>query len=142
MSLLFNTMFRFAIVFLPRSRRILISWLQSTWFWAQENKICHYFLFSPTYLQWNDGTRCHDLCFLILVFWMLSFKPVFFTFFFHHHQEDLFLFCWVYIPYSAKKEKVSVLKGYMLHDSIYFTFWNSKIFKWERLVVALVMHQG
>ena len=29
MSLLFNTLFRFVIVFLPRSKRLLISWLQS-----------------------------------------------------------------------------------------------------------------
>ena len=29
MSLLFNTLSRFAIVFLPRSKRLLISWLQS-----------------------------------------------------------------------------------------------------------------
>lgn len=34
----------------------------------------------------------------------------------------------MYKPYSAKKEKVSVLKGHMLHDSIYFIFRNSKIF--------------
>ena len=29
MSLLFNTLSRFVIVFLPRSKRLLISWLQS-----------------------------------------------------------------------------------------------------------------
>ena len=29
MSLLFNTLSRFAIAFLPRSKRLLISWLQS-----------------------------------------------------------------------------------------------------------------
>ena len=28
--------------------------------------------FSPFYLPWSDGTRCHDLCFL-----MLNFKPAF-----------------------------------------------------------------
>ena len=28
MSLIFNTLFRFAIAFLPRSKRLLISWLQ------------------------------------------------------------------------------------------------------------------
>ena len=31
---------------------------------AKENKICHCFHFSPMYLSWNDGTRCHDLYFL------------------------------------------------------------------------------
>ena len=36
MSLLFNTLFRFVIAFLPRSKCLLISWLQShpQWFWS------------------------------------------------------------------------------------------------------------
>ena len=41
-------------------------------FGAQENKICHYFHFSPSI--------CHEVMepdAMILVFWMLSFKPVF-----------------------------------------------------------------
>ena len=29
---------------------------------------------------------------MILVFWMLSFKPVFFTLLFHFHQELFFFF--------------------------------------------------
>ena len=45
---------------------------------AQEYKICHCFHFSPIYLPWNDGTRCHDLS-----FWILSFKPVFSLSFFY-----------------------------------------------------------
>ena len=46
--LLFNTLFRFVIAFLPRSKLLLISWLQSlseVIFGAQENKICHCFHF-------------------------------------------------------------------------------------------------
>ena len=35
MSLLFNMMSRFVIVFLPRRKCLLISWLQSQWFWTQ-----------------------------------------------------------------------------------------------------------
>ena len=31
---------------------------------AEENKICHCFHFSPIYLPWSDGTRCHALSFL------------------------------------------------------------------------------
>ena len=53
MSLLFNTLFRFVIAFLPRSKLLLISWLQSlsaVIFGAQENKICHCFHFLPIYL--------------------------------------------------------------------------------------------
>ena len=32
-------------------------------FGAQENKMCHFFHFSPIYLPWSDGTRCRDLIF-------------------------------------------------------------------------------
>ena len=42
MSLLFNTLSRFVIAFLPRSKPLLISWLQSpstVIFGAQENKV-------------------------------------------------------------------------------------------------------
>ena len=49
MSLLFNMLSRLVIVFLPRSKHLLISWLQ--YFGAQENKACHYFpcfcIYSP-----------------------------------------------------------------------------------------------
>ena len=54
MSLLFNTLSRFVIGFLPRSMCLLISWLQSQSaamnFGAQGNKVCHCFHFLPTYL--------------------------------------------------------------------------------------------
>ena len=44
MSLLFNMLSRFAIVFLPRRKHILISWLRTVHsdFGAQEKKICHW----------------------------------------------------------------------------------------------------
>ena len=64
-SLLFNMLPRFVIAFLPRSKRLLISWLQSpscSDFRAQENKICKCFHFLPICLPWSHGTRCHDLC--------------------------------------------------------------------------------
>ena len=72
MSLLFNTLSRFAIVFLPGSMHLLISWLQSpsSGFRAQENKICHCFYFS--------SSICHEMmgpAAMMLVFWMLNFKP-------------------------------------------------------------------
>ena len=62
----FNTLSKLVIVSLPRSKRLLISWLQSVCsdFGAQENKICQCFHFSPFYLPWSDGTGCHDLNFL------------------------------------------------------------------------------
>ena len=68
MSLLFNTLSRFVIAFLPRSKCLLISWLQSPTtviLEPQEKNVCHCFHFFPIYLLWRDGT--------IFVFWILSF---------------------------------------------------------------------
>ena len=70
MSLLFNTLSRLVIAFLPRSKRLLISWLQSpssSDFGAQE-KVCHCFHCFPTCLPWSDGARCHDPSFLNIEF--------------------------------------------------------------------------
>ena len=53
MSLLLNILSRLVITFLPRSKRLLISWLQSpsaVIFGAQENKLCHCFHCFPIYL--------------------------------------------------------------------------------------------
>ena len=47
MFLLFNLLSRFVTVFLPRSKRLLISWLQSLSVGAQRNRICHRFYFFP-----------------------------------------------------------------------------------------------
>ena len=49
MSLLLNMLSRLVIAFLPRSKRILISWLKSP-FGAQEYKVSHYFHCFPIYL--------------------------------------------------------------------------------------------
>ena len=63
MSLLFTVLSRLVIAFLPRSNRLLISWLHSpsAVVWSPQNKLCHCF---PIYLPRSDGTRCHDLSFL------------------------------------------------------------------------------
>ena len=52
MSLLFNMLSRLVITFLPRSRRLLISWLQTICsdFGAPKSKICHCFHCFPIYL--------------------------------------------------------------------------------------------
>ena len=71
MSLLFNMLSRLVIAFLPRSKSLLISWLQSpsaVIFGAQENKAGHCFYCFPICLPWSNGTRCHDLCFLNVEF--------------------------------------------------------------------------
>ena len=69
MSLLFNMLFRLVITFLPRSKCLLISWLQSpsaTIFGAPKNGLCFHCF--PIYLPWSDGIRFHDLSFLIVEF--------------------------------------------------------------------------
>ena len=64
MSLLFNMLSRLVITFLPRSKHLLISWVQSPASVISEppkNKVWHCF---PIYFPWSDGSRCHDLSFL------------------------------------------------------------------------------
>ena len=52
MSLLLNTLFRLVITFLPRSKHLLISWLQSpsAVILSPQNKVCHSFHCFPIYL--------------------------------------------------------------------------------------------
>ena len=67
MSLLFNMLSRLVITFLPRSKHLLISWLQSpsaVILEPRKIKVWHCFHCFPIYLPWSDGTRCHDLSFL------------------------------------------------------------------------------
>ena len=73
MSLLFNMLSRLVITFLPRSKCLLISWLQSPSAVIWELKriksatVCTVSLsVSPSI--WSDGTRCHDLSFLNVEF--------------------------------------------------------------------------
>ena len=75
MSLLFNKLSRLVITYLPRSKHLLISWLQSpsaVILEPKKYKVWHCFHCFPIYFPWSDGTGCH-----IFVFWMLSFKPTF-----------------------------------------------------------------
>ena len=67
MSLLFNMLSRFFVTFLPRSKRLLVSWLQSPSAVILEppkNKVSHCVHCFPIYLPWSDGAGCHDLNFL------------------------------------------------------------------------------
>ena len=69
MSLFFNMLSRLVITFLPRSKCLLISQLQSPSAVTLEskkikNKVWHCFHCFPIYFPWSDGTRCHDICFL------------------------------------------------------------------------------
>ena len=67
MSLILNMLSRLVITSLPRSKRLLISWLQSpsaVILEPPQNKVWHCFHCFPIYFPWSDETRCHDLCFL------------------------------------------------------------------------------
>ena len=71
MSLLFNMLSRLVKTFLPRSKRLLISWLQppsAVTLEPSKNEVWHCFHGCPIYLPWSDGTRCHDLSFLNVEF--------------------------------------------------------------------------
>ena len=76
MSLLFNMLSRLVITFLPRSKRLLVSRLQSPSAVILEppspNKDSHCFHVSPSICQ--EVMRPDAM---IFVFWMLSFKPSF-----------------------------------------------------------------
>ena len=67
MSLLFNILSRLVITFLPRSKHLLISWLQSpsaVILEPQKIKSDTVSTVSPSISHESDGTRCHDLSFL------------------------------------------------------------------------------
>ena len=75
MSLLFNMLSRLVIIFLPRIKRLLISWLQSP---------CAVILEPPKIKSVTvsivSPSICHEVMrtdAMILVFWMKSFKPTF-----------------------------------------------------------------
>ena len=79
MFLLFKTLSKFVIAFLPRSKHLLISWLQSLFaviLEPRKMKSDTVSIFSPSI--------CHEMMepkAMIFIFWMLSF--------FHLHQEAL-----------------------------------------------------
>jgi len=71
MSLLFNMLSRFVIAFLPRSKHLLISLLQSpsaVILEPKKIKSVAVSIFSPIYLPWSNGTRYHDLHFLKFIY--------------------------------------------------------------------------
>ena len=74
-SLLFNTISRFVIVFLPSSKCLLISWLQSLFTVILEpRKIKSATVSTLSLSSYHKVVGPDDM---ILVFWMLVFKPAF-----------------------------------------------------------------
>ena len=87
MSLLFNMLSRLVITFLPRSKHILISWLQPPFAVILEPK-----KIKSATVSTVSPSICHEVVepdAMIFVFWMLSFKPTFSLSSFTFHQEAL-----------------------------------------------------
>ena len=83
MSLLFNMVSRLVIVFLPRSKHLLISWLQSS-----SAVILEPLKIKSLTISTVSPSICHEVVgpdAMFFIFWMLSFQPTFsfssFTFF-------------------------------------------------------------
>ena len=122
--LCFNTLSRFVITFLPRSKCLLFYFMAAVTIYSDfgphKIKICHCFHFLPIYLPWSDGTGCHDLH-----FWMLNFKPAFSLSSFTSARGFLVPLC--FLP----------LEWYYLHIwSWYFSqkswfFFGALIFLWD-----------
>ena len=75
LPLLFNMLSGFVIALFPRSKYLLISWLQSLSTLILEPKKIRSVLasnFTPIYLPWSNGTRCH-----FLSFFNVEIKPTF-----------------------------------------------------------------
>ena len=75
MSLLLNMLSRLVITFLPKSKRLLTSWLQSPSAVILETKKIKSLIVSTV-----SPSICHEVMWpdaMILVFWMLSCKPTF-----------------------------------------------------------------
>ena len=75
MSLLSNTLSRFVITFLPRSKHLLISWLQ-----LPSSVILEPQKIKSVTISTVPPSICHEVMgpdAMILVFWLLNFKPYF-----------------------------------------------------------------
>ena len=88
LSLLFNMLSRLVLTILSRSKRLLISWLQSPSAVILEPKKIKSLTVSIVF-----PSICHEVMgpeARIFIFRMLSFKISFFTLLFHFHQETAY----------------------------------------------------
>ena len=117
-SLLLNTLSRLIIAFLPRSKRLSISWVQSpstVILEPRKRKFVTVFMVSPSV--------CHDMMGLdvmILVFWMLNFKPTF----------SLSSFTFIKRLFSSSSP--SAIRGYHLHI---WGYWYFSQQSWIQLMI-------
>ena len=118
MSLLFNVLSRLVIAFFPRNKGLLISWLQSPSAVILEPK-------SVTIaIVWHEVMGL-DAMIMILVFWMLSFKPPF----------SLSSFNFIKRLFSSTS--LSAIKGCHLRI---WGYWYISQQSWFQLVLLPVWH--
>ena len=119
MSLLFNKLSRLVIAFLPRSNRLLISWQQSPSAVILEPlkvKSVSVSIISPSICHEVMGTDA-----MILIFWMLGFKPTFSPLLFHLHQEAL----WSSLLSAVRVVSSAYLRLLLLLLAVLISAWAS-----------------
>ena len=124
MPLLFNKLSRLVTAFLPRSKSLLISWLQSPPAVILEPKkiVSHYFHCLLIYLPWSDGTRCYDL---VLTNQHL---PHVATITGSGKACDLNHWTHSYVCYLKNKTKQKTAKK---HSLFYWGNWNDEMYMWR-----------
>ena len=103
MSLLFNMLSRLVITLLSRSKRLLISWLQSPSAVMLEPKKIKSDTVSTVSPSISKEVMGPDA--MILVFWMLSFKPTF----------SLSSFTFIKRLFAEKEENTALLREWLMH---------------------------
>ena len=114
MSLLFNTLCRFVIAFLPRSKCLLISWLKSPPSVMLEPK-----KIKSVTVQLSSSI-CHEVMrpnAMVLVFWMLSFKLFFHSFLSPSSRGSLSLVPLHFLPFQLVTHPAQHFAWYILHIS-------------------------
>ena len=109
MSLLFNMLSRFVITFLPRRKHLLISWLQSPSEVILEPQIIKSLTVSIV-----SPSTCYEVMgpdAMILVLWMLSFKPTF----------SLSSFTFILVPSSSLLSAIKMVSSAYLRLLIFLS---------------------
>ena len=131
MSLLFNMLSRLVITFLPKSKHLLISWLQSSSTMILEHK-----KIKSATVSIVSPSICHEVMGLdamILVFWMLSFKLTFslYSFTFIKRLISSSLLPAIRVVSSAQLRLLIFLLAWfqlVLHPVWYFTWCTLNIY--------------
>ena len=129
-SLLFNTLSSFIIAFHLRSKHLLILWLQSPSIVILESKkikSATVFTLSPSICHEVMGQEA-----IILVFWMLRFKPAFSLSSFHLHQRALFSLLLSAIGSSAYLRLLTFLLEILIPACDIWTFYS-----WDHVIHTL-----